>query len=39
MAQSSASARWEAQMRDILIRETEAATGFPSVLEEVLHLD
>jgi len=39
MAQSSASARWEAQMRDILIRETEAATGFPSVLEEVFHLD
>lgn len=39
MATSQASERWEAQMGDILIRETEAATGFPSVLEEVFHLD
>lgn len=39
MAESAASARWEEQMRDILIRETEAATGFPPVLEEVFHLD
>ena len=39
MAASRASKRWEAQMSDILIRETEANTGFPSVLEEVFHLD
>ena len=39
MATSQASARWEAHMSDILIRETEAATGFPPVLEEVFHLD
>jgi L-rhamnose mutarotase len=39
MAESAASERWEAQMRDILIRETEVATGFPSALEEVLHLN
>ena len=39
MATSQASERWEAQMGDILIRETEAATGFPRMLEEVFHLD
>ena len=39
MAASDASERWEAHMSDILIRETEAATGFPPVLEEVFHLD
>jgi L-rhamnose mutarotase len=39
MATSQASKRWEAQMSDILIRETEAATDFPPVLEEVFHLD
>lgn len=39
MAGSSASERWEAQMSDILLRETETATGFPAVLEEVFHLD
>jgi len=39
MATSRASEHWEAQMSDILIRETEAATGFPPVLEEVFHLD
>ena len=39
MATSRASERWEAQMSDILIRETEASTGFPPVLEEVFHLD
>jgi len=39
MATSSASERWEAMMSDILIREVEAGTGFPSVLEEVFHLD
>ncbi len=39
MATSQASERWEDQMSDILIRETEAETGFPPVLEEVFHLD
>ena len=39
MAASSASEHWEALMSDILIRETEADTGFPPVLEEVFHLD
>lgn len=39
MADSQASTRWEAQMSDILIRETEETTGFPCVLEEVFHLD
>jgi L-rhamnose mutarotase len=39
MAESQASERWEARMRDILLRETEAATGFPPVLEEVFHFD
>ena len=39
MAASRAGERWEAQMSDILIRETETDTGFPPVLEEVFHLD
>ncbi len=39
MAASRVSKRWEAQMSDILIRETEETTGFPAVLEEVFHLD
>jgi L-rhamnose mutarotase len=39
MSASRASERWEAHMSDILIRETEVATGFPPVLEEVFHLD
>ena len=39
MATSRARQRWEAQMSDILIRETEATTGFPPVLEEVFHFD
>jgi L-rhamnose mutarotase len=39
MAASHASERWEAQMSDILIRETAAATGFPPTLEEVFHLE
>ncbi len=38
MAASQASERWESWMGDILIRTTEAATGFPPVLEEVFHL-
>ena len=39
MAASEASQRWEEQMSDILVRETEPATGFPYVLPEVFHLD
>lgn len=39
MAASQVSERWESQMSDILVRETESATGFPPVLEEVFHLD
>lgn len=39
MAASQVSARWETRMGDILLRETEETTGFPSVLEEVFHLD
>lgn len=39
MATSQVSARWEAYMSDILVRETDPATGFPPVLPEVFHLD
>ena len=39
MAESQASQRWEEHMSDILIREVDPATGFPSVLPEVFHLD
>ncbi|HEY1353184.1 MAG TPA: L-rhamnose mutarotase [Ktedonobacteraceae bacterium] len=39
MAASKVSKRWEAYMSDILIRETEAASGFPPLLEEVFHLE
>ena len=39
MAASEASQRWEEQMGDILMRETEPATGFPYLLPEVFHLD
>jgi L-rhamnose mutarotase len=39
MASSQASQRWEEQMADILIRETETETGFPPRLAEVFHLD
>jgi L-rhamnose mutarotase len=39
MAGSLASGRWEEYMSDILIRETDPATGFPFVLPEVFHLD
>jgi L-rhamnose mutarotase len=39
MATSEASARWEAQMSDILIRDLDGATGFPPTLEEVFHLE
>src|SRR5437588_9642232 len=38
MATSQASQQWEEQMADILIRETEAETHFPALLEEVFHL-
>ena len=39
MAASKASERWEQYMSDILMRETDPTTGFPSVLPEVFHLD
>ncbi len=39
MAASEASARWEAHMSDILIRELDDSTGFPPTLEEVFHLE
>jgi L-rhamnose mutarotase len=39
MAASQVSERWEQYMSDILIRETDPATGFPFVLSEVFHLD
>jgi L-rhamnose mutarotase len=39
MKASQASERWEEYMSDILIRETDPATGFPSLLPEVFHLD
>ena len=39
MATSQASEHWEQYMSDILIRETDPATGFPPVLPEVFHLD
>jgi L-rhamnose mutarotase len=39
MSSSQASERWEAQMSDILVRETDPATKFPFVLPEVFHLD
>ena len=39
MAASRASEHWEQYMSDILIRETDPATGFPFVLPEVFHLD
>jgi L-rhamnose mutarotase len=39
MAGSSASEQWEQYMSDILSREVDPATGFPSVLPEAFHLD
>jgi L-rhamnose mutarotase len=39
MAASQVSERWEQYMSDILIRETDPATGFPFMLPEVFHLD
>ena len=39
MATSQVSERWEQYMSDILIREIDPTTGFPSVLPEVFHLD
>ena len=39
MNASQAANRWEEYMSDILIRETDPATGFPYVLPEVFHLD
>lgn len=39
MATSQVSEHWEEYMSDILVRETDPATSFPSVLPEVFHLD
>ena len=39
MNESQVASRWEAYMSDILVRETDPATGFPFVLTEVFHLD
>ena len=39
MNESQVASRWEAYMSNILIRETDPATGFPFVLTEVFHLD
>jgi L-rhamnose mutarotase len=39
MNASQVASRWEEHMSDILIRETDPATGFPYVLSEVFHLD
>jgi len=39
MNASQVASRWEESMSDILIRETDPATGFPYVLSEVFHLD
>ena len=39
LAKSEIAARWEAHMSDILIREVDAATGFPRLLPEAFHLD
>jgi L-rhamnose mutarotase len=39
LAQSAVAARWETYMSDILIREVDPATSFPSLLHEAFHLD
>ena len=39
IGKSEVASRWEVYMSDILIRETDPVTGFPSVLPEVFHLD
>ncbi len=39
LAESEVAARWEAYMSDILIREVDPATNFPSLLPESFHLD
>ncbi len=39
MNTSEIASRWESFMSDILIRETDPATGFPALLPEVFHLD
>ena len=38
LAQSVVAARWETFMSDILVREVDAATGFPPLIPEVFHL-
>jgi L-rhamnose mutarotase len=39
LASSPVAARWEAFMGDILLREVDPTTGFPSLLSEVFHLE
>ncbi len=39
LSASDVAARWEVFMSDILLREVDPATGFPSLLSEVFHLD
>jgi L-rhamnose mutarotase len=39
LAQSAVAPRWETYMSDILIREVDPATNFPSLLPEAFHLD
>ncbi len=39
LAESEVAAQWEAHMSDILIREVDPATDFPSLLPEAFHLD
>ena len=39
LAVSEVAGKWEAFMRDILLREVDSATGFPPLLPEVFHLD
>ncbi len=39
MAVSRVSERWEEYMSDILLREVDPKTGFPTVLSEAFHLE
>jgi L-rhamnose mutarotase len=39
LAQSAVAARWETYMSDILIREVDPTTNFPSLLPEAFHMD
>ena len=39
LAQSAVATRWETYMSDILIREVDPTTNFPTLLPEAFHLD